>query len=135
MEKDEKAKIESLLKEYRLALNTSNADKAVELYAKDGVFMPSEAPSAIGTPNIKNSYDFIFTQICLNIEFFIEEIVIEGKFAFATTISKGTVTIRALEKTLPEENRELFIFKNIDGEWKIGRYMFNKMTPAVQQTQ
>ena len=132
MEKDEKAKIETLLGKYREALNTSDADKAVGLYAKDGVFMPSEAPSAIGTLNIKGAYDFVFSQIQLNIEFFIEEIVIEGEFAFASTTSKRTVTIRAIKKTVPEENRELFIFTNVDGEWRIARYMFNKMAPAAQ---
>ncbi|MDH4369795.1 MAG: nuclear transport factor 2 family protein, partial [Nitrospira sp.] len=89
-------------------------------------------PSAIGTLNIKGAYDFVFSQIQLNIEFFIEEIVIEGEFAFATTTSKGTVTIHAIKKTVPEENRELFIFEKVDGEWKIGRYMFNKMVPAAQ---
>lgn len=133
MEKNERAKIEALLGEYREALNTSDTDKAVDLYAKDGVFMPSEAPSAIGTENIKGAYDFVFSQIQLNIAFFIEEIVIAGEFAFATTTSKGTVTIHAIEKTVPEENRELFVFEKVSGDWKIGRYMFNKMAPAAAQ--
>lgn len=49
-----------------------------------------------------------------------------------TILVRNTVTIHAIEKTAPEENRELFIFENVDGEWKIGRYMFNKMAPAAQ---
>lgn len=33
---------------------------------------------------------------------------------------------------IPEENRELFVFERENNEWKIARYMFNKMSPKVQ---
>lgn len=126
MVKLEKEKIESLLGEYKKSLNTSDAKLAQSLYAKDGIFMPSGAPSAIGLDNILKSYEFIFSQIQLNIEFFIDEILVEGDFAFATTSSKGTTLIHANGETIPEENRELFVFEKVNDEWKIARYMFNK---------
>ncbi len=126
MEKQDKQQIERLLTEYKNSLNTSNAALAQSLYAKDGVFMPSGAPSAIGSENILKSYEFIFAQIQLNIEFYIDEIVVDGDFAFATTSSKGTTLIHANGQTVPEENRELFVFEKIDCAWKIARYMFNK---------
>lgn len=126
MEKQEKQQIEQLLSTYKNSLNTSDAALAQSLYAKDGIFMPSGGPSAIGQENILASYQFIFTQIQLNIEFYIDEIVVEGDFAFATTSSKGTTLIHASGQTVPEENRELFVFEKIDGAWKIARYMFNK---------
>ena len=126
VEKQDKLQIEELLTEYRNALNSSDASKAQSLYAKDGVFMPTGAPTAIGSDNILKSYEFIFSQIQLNIEFYIDEIAVEGDFAFATTNSKGTTLIRANGQTVPEENRELFVFERIDGAWRIARYMFNK---------
>jgi len=126
MEKQDKLQIAHLLTEYKSALNTSSAPLAQSLYAKDGVFMPAGAPSAIGFENIRRSYEFIFSQIQLNIEFHIDEIVVDGDFAFATTSSKGTTLIHANGQTMPEENRELFVFEKIDGAWKIARYMFNK---------
>lgn len=126
MEKQDKLQIERLLTEYKNSLNTSDAAIAQSLYAKDGVFMPTGAPSAIGSENILKSYEFIFSQIQLNIEFYIDEIVVHGDFAFATTSSKGTTLIHANGQTVPEENRELFVFEKIDGAWKIARYMFNK---------
>ena len=129
MEKEDKQQIEVLLNTYKTSLNTSDANLAVSLYTKDGVFMPSEAPSAIGTANIKGAYEYVFSQIQLNIEFYIEEIVIEGSLAFATTTSKGSTLIRAINTTVPEENRELFVFEKENNEWKIARYMFNKMSP------
>lgn len=126
MEKQNKLQIERLLGEYKHSLNTSDAALAQSLYAKDGVFMPTGAPSASGSENILKSYEFIFSQIQLNIEFYIDEIVVNGDFAFSTTNSRGTTLIHANGQTVPEENRELFVFEKIDGAWKIARYMFNK---------
>ena len=129
MEKQEKQKIEALLKEYQKSLNTSDAQLAQSLYTKDGIFMPTEGPSGIGSEGILKSYAYVFSQIQLNIEFFIEEIEVEGNMAFAVTSSKGTTLIRATGDTIPEANRELFVFEKINGEWKIARYMFNKTEP------
>ncbi len=129
MQKQDKEAIEALLQVYKKSLNTSDAQLAQSLYTKDGIFMPTEAPSAIGSKNILRSYEFIFTQIQLNIEFYIDEIMVEGDFAFAVTSSKGTTLIHATGETIPEANRELFVFEKINGEWKIARYMFNKTEP------
>lgn len=129
MQKQEKQKIEGLLSEYKKSLNTSDAKLAQSLYTKDGIFMPSEAPSGIGSEGILKAYEYVFSQIQLNIEFFIEEIEVEGNMAFAVTSSKGTVKIHANGAELPEANRELFVFEKIDGQWKIARYMFNKTAP------
>ena len=62
MEKLAKQEIESLLMTYKGTLNTSDAEKAASLYTKDGIFMPSSAPSAIGTENVKAAYDFVFSR-------------------------------------------------------------------------
>ncbi len=129
MEKQEKQKIEVLLSEYEKSLNTSDAKLAQSLYTKDGIFMPTEAPSGIGSEGILKSYEYVFSQIQLNIKFFIEEIQVEGDMAFAVTSSKGTTLIRATGDTIPEANRELFVFEKVNGEWKIARYMFNKTEP------
>ena len=126
MEKLAKQEIENLLMFYKETLNTSNAEKATSLYTKDGVFMPSGAPTAIGTENIKGAYEFVFSQIQLNIEFYIEEITIENTMAYAVTSSKGSTLIHANGETIPEENRELFVFEKENDIWKIARYMFNK---------
>ncbi|HNJ53765.1 MAG TPA: SgcJ/EcaC family oxidoreductase [Saprospiraceae bacterium] len=123
----EKSAIEKLLFTYRDALNASDVNKVLPLYTSDGVFMPSNAPSAIGLEQVKTAYEFVFRSIQLNIEFFIDEIEISGDFAFARTSSKGTTLIHASGQTVPEENRELFVLQKINGEWKIARYMFNKM--------
>jgi len=126
MDKQSKEQIEALLEVYKKSLNTSDVALAVSLYTKEGVFMPTQAPSAIGSDQIKASYEFIFSQIQLSVEFYLDEIIIDNNMAFATTSSKGTTLIHANGQTVPEENRELFVFEKINGDWKIARYMFNK---------
>jgi uncharacterized protein (TIGR02246 family) len=123
----EKTAIEKVLFSYRDALNTSDVNKVLPLYTNDGVFMPSNAPSAIGQEQVKAAYEFVFSQIQLNIEFYIDEIVVNGDYAFARTTSKGTTLIHANKQTVAEENRELFVLQKTNGQWKIARYMFNKM--------
>jgi uncharacterized protein (TIGR02246 family) len=122
----EKTAIEKLLFSYRDALNASDVSKVLTLYTKDGAFMPTNAPTAIGRVQLKESYEFVFKTIQLHIEFFVSEIVVSGDHAYAVTSSKGTTLIHANGQTVPEENRELFVLTKENGEWKIARYMFNK---------
>ncbi len=130
MKTTENAAIETLLLSYEKALNASDVPAVLALYAKDGVFMPSEAPTAVGQAAVEQAYRFVFSQIKLNIKFSIDEIQVNGDLAFARTISRGTTDVLAAGITVPEENRELFVLVKENGAWKIGRYMFNKMKPS-----
>lgn len=123
----QKSAIEKLLYAYRDALNASDVSKVLPLYTDDGIFMPSNAPSAIGQEQVKASYEFVFKSIQLSIEFYIDEVVVNGDYAFARTTSRGTTLIHASGQTVAEENRELFVLQKVNGQWKIARYMFNKM--------
>ena len=126
MKTTEQSAIEQLLISYRDALNASDPSKVLTLYTTDGVFMPTNAPTAKGQEQLKDSYEFVFKTIQIHIEFFIEEIVVSGDYAYAVTNSKGTALIHANGQTVFEENRELFVFQKDNGQWKIARYMFNK---------
>ncbi len=124
---EEVQNIEKLLFAYRDALNASSTERVLELYTPDGVFMPSGGPTAVGQEQVKGAYDFVFSQIQLNIEFFVDEISVQGDIAFARSQSRGNTLIHANGQTAPEENRELFVLQKSNGQWKIARYMFNKM--------
>ncbi len=126
MTNTDRREIQTVLDRYESALNASDVDAVLELYADDGVFMPSSAPTAVGSEGVRAAYTYVFTLIKLNVAFTVEEIVGDGSIAFARTGSKGSVTILAEDMTVPEENRELFVFQKEDGVWKIARYMFNK---------
>ena len=119
--------IKELLFAYRDALNASSVDQVMPLYTTDGVFMPTGFPTSVGTEQVRAAYEGVFSMIQLNIEFFIDEINVDGDHAFARSTSKGSTLIHATSETVPEENRELFVLQRTDGGWKIARYIFNKM--------
>ncbi|MFZ1693064.1 MAG: SgcJ/EcaC family oxidoreductase [Flavobacteriales bacterium] len=124
---NDQAAIKSLLFAYRDALNASSAEQVLPLYTSDGVFMPTGFPTAVGSEQLKAAYTGVFSSIKLSIEFFIDEIQVDGDHAYARTTSRGTTLIHATGESVPEENRELFVLQRTAGGWKIARYMFNKM--------
>lgn len=126
MENQEKTAIEKTLKTYFGSLNASDVKTAVGSYTSDGVFMPTRFPTATGTDQLAAAYGNVFKAIQLNVTVKIEEIIIRDDIAFASTFSNGTTLIHATGETTPEENREFFLLRKDNGEWKIARYMFNQ---------
>jgi ketosteroid isomerase-like protein len=122
----EKGAIEELLFSYRDALNASSVTLVAQAYTNDLVCMPHNAPTANGQKELHAAYEFAFKKFKVSTQLFIDEIEIVGDFAFARTHSKGTVLLYESGEVLPEENRELFVFHKVNGEWKIARYMFVK---------
>jgi len=123
--------IHAVLDKYELALNGSNTDAVLSLYADDGVFMPAFSPSAVGAPAVRAAYDQVFRTIKLDVRFDVVEIVrVAPNWAFARTNSAGTVTVNANGVRSAEGNQELFVFqKGADGQWKIARYAFSPTNP------
>ena len=133
MNTDEKA-ISGVLGRYQDALNQSNTDEVMKLYASDGVFMPQHFPSSVGFEAVRKAYDGVFAAIMLHVKFDIVEIrQITSEWAFARTNSAGRVTVHTTGRESPEANQELFIFEKIDGNWKIARYCFCTTNPPPRE--
>ena len=125
MTHDEK-EIRELLSRYEALLNNSDADAIAGLYASNGIFMPQGFPTASGRDAVLPSYRAIFENIALAIVFEVDEVLIGDGVATALTRSNGKVRIKATGDSVPESNRELFVFAREAGAWRIARYMFNK---------
>lgn len=123
---NEKGSIEKLILSYRDALNASDANKIVTLYTADGVLLANAAPTAEGAAAVRGTYQYVFDNYKYSLEFTIGEIVVQGKYAFARSTSKGSFVIKSSGQTVQDENRELFVFEKVQGQWKIARYMYNK---------
>jgi uncharacterized protein (TIGR02246 family) len=130
----EQSNIKELLSTYEAALNASNTNAIMQLYADDGVFMAPHSPPNIGKQAVRNAYDAVFDAITLKIDFEVDEITqVAPNWAFARTRSHGFVTINVTGDSGPEANQELFIFaRTDDGAWKIARYIFSATTPPRQ---
>ena len=123
---NDKAAIEKVITAYRDALKEANAGKVVALYTKDAVLMPPGAPTAVGQEQVKATYEYVFSAIKLDINFTIDDIAVNGNNSIVRSTSKGTAVVNANGQSAPEENRELFVFQKVGGQWKIARYMYNK---------
>jgi len=127
---DATSAITDTLRRYEAALNASDTDAVMKLYAEDGVFMPQHFPSAVGATGVRAAYDGVFTAIRLSVAFDIAEVVpVSDTWAFARTNSAGTVTVLAKGDSGPEANQELFVMQRVEGIWKIARYAFSTTNP------
>lgn len=118
--------IRELLANYEKLLNASDAAAIAGLYAAHGIFMPQGFPTAAGREAVLQSYRAIFQSITLSIAFAVDEIMVGEGVATALTRSNGSVRVNATGDAVPESNRELFVFSQEAGAWRIARYMFNK---------
>lgn len=126
----EEQEVSAVLKAYESALNASDTDAVMGLYATDGVFMPQHFPSSVGSEAVRQAYDAVFGAIRLKVKFDIREVHQTGdSWAFARTNSAGKVSLHATGETSAEANQELFVMQKIDSQWKIARYCFCTMNP------
>ena len=122
--------VAAVLANYQDALNQSDTEAVMKLYAPDGVFMPQNFPSSVGADAVRKAYDGVFNAITLNVKFSVAEIQqVASDWAIARTNSAGTATVKASGQGGPEANQELFVFQKVDGAWKIARYCFSTTNP------
>jgi uncharacterized protein (TIGR02246 family) len=122
--------VADVLAEYQDALNQSDTDAVMNLYASDGVFMPQHFASSVGTDAVRKAYLAVFEAIALRVEFKVAEVLqIAPNWAIARTDSAGTAKVKATGAAGPEANQELFVFQKINDAWKIARYCFSTTNP------
>ena len=123
----EQKAIQQLLDAYGDALNASDAAKATPLFSQDGVFAAPGSPTATGQAQIRAAFDGLFSAVTLKLQFTPAQItVINDNYAFATSTSSGTLTVKANGQSAPNSYRELWVFAKANGQWKIARYLFNQ---------
>jgi uncharacterized protein (TIGR02246 family) len=124
--------IRSVMAAYEAALNASDTQAVMPLYADDGVFMAQNFQSFVGKAAVRQAYDAVFKAITLKVKFSIAEVVVMApQWAFVRTNSAGTQKINATGATSAEGNQELFILrKGDDGKWRFARYCFSTTNPA-----
>lgn len=122
----DKADIRKVIDRYARALNESDIGTVMQLYADDGVFMPSNKPTYTGLTEIKAAYNIVFDTLDFNVVFHIREITAVGSLAFMRTSSGGHIKLLDRNVTIVNRGREIFILQKHLGAWKIVRYMFNE---------
>ena len=127
-----KAAITAVMFAYQDALNASDTEASLRLYAEDGVLMPPNNHSVVGKAAIRGAYVTGSKTFTLHVKFSIAEVVqMAPNWAFVRTNSAGIMRENATGAVITEGNQELFILrKEPDGKWKIARYSFSSTNPA-----
>jgi uncharacterized protein (TIGR02246 family) len=111
---NEKA-VAEVLSKYQDALNKSDTDAVMKLYAFDAVFMPQNSPWRVGTDEVRGAYDAVFQTIKLTVKFNVAEVVeIAPNWVFARSNSAGTVKVHA---TGPGVRRPIRNFPVSENRW------------------
>ena len=115
MNPDENA-VASVLKDYEMALNRSDSEAALKLYAPDGVFMPQHSPASVGTAAVRKAYEAVFAAITLTVKFEIAEIrQIAPDWVLARTNSAGTTKNNATGPRVRRPTKSSFSFRRSMG--------------------
>ena len=117
--------IQNLLMTYQRGLNEGDVDLVRSVYADDAVFIGQPFPTATGQEEIVTLYADVFSKLDFNVKFDIQDIELSGDLGFVRTRSHGSIVPKGQERVGGEGNREVFVLKKIDGEWKFYRYIFN----------
>jgi uncharacterized protein (TIGR02246 family) len=121
------AEVETLIKQtYRDALAGGDTDTIVGAYTTDGVMMPQGFATASGQAAVRQVYEAIFAGLAYDLQFTIDEVIVFDDYAVARSTSAGTVSVKAINQSSPDTNRELWVLRKVGGEWKIAWCMFNK---------
>lgn len=123
--------LQTLLDTYERSLNEGNVDLVRSVYAEDAVFIGQPFPTATGRDDIVALYGGFLSQLDFDVKFEVLEVELDGSLGFIRTQSVGTIVPKGQTPEGPEQNREIFVVKKIDGAWKIYRYIFNPEVPAA----
>ena len=66
--------VATVLASYQDALNNSDTEAVIKLYAPNGVFMPQHFPSSVGADTVRKAYNAVFDAITLNAKLVVAEV-------------------------------------------------------------
>jgi uncharacterized protein (TIGR02246 family) len=115
----------TLMQTYQRSLNEGRVDLVTSVYAEDAVFIGQPFPTATGKDNIVALYAGFLSKLDFNVQFEILEVELSDNLGFVRTQSVGTIVPKGKAPEGTDRNREVFVVKKINGEWKIYRYIFN----------
>ena len=117
--------IKQLLQTYQRGLNDADLDLVRCVYADDAVVIGQPFPTATGIQEIIALYADFLSKLDFNVQFELLEVELSNDLGFIRTRSHGTIVPKGQKPTGSEGNREIFVVKRIQGDWKFYRYIFN----------
>ncbi len=121
----EKSAIEKLILSFPASLKAADISKVLPLFTADAVVMPNNAPTMKGSQQIKGLFENLFKKMSVEIQYIVDEVIINGEYGYIRTHSKGNNVVLVSGENMPINNKELFVVHRDNGEWKITHYIGN----------
>jgi uncharacterized protein (TIGR02246 family) len=115
---------------YEQLLNTGDTAGILDLFAPDGVAEWNDKPTFATRDQLKDAYDTLFKIAKFSTVFGYASIDVFGDTAVVRTFHHKGATILEGGKEMVDLNREVFVLRMQQGQWKIRLYIFN--TDPVQ---
>jgi ketosteroid isomerase-like protein len=128
-------KVKAVVERYQDGLNSSDFAKIRPLFAADAVAEWNEKATVIGVEVMAKPYEDLFKAIKFNTDFQYDAVDVYGDAAIVRThhpVGQTELHLKDNSKTL-DFNREIFILRRIDSEWKIILYTFNTQPKQGEQ--
>jgi ketosteroid isomerase-like protein len=119
--------VSGVLENFATALNTSNSASLPSFFTEDGIFMPDGIKTISKPARLAKTGENNLSKIGFQIQYTIEDINIDGDFAFVTATANTSQLELGSELSVIKSSRDFFVFKKNGANWKIYRYMFNKI--------
>ena len=118
-EEDADAMYREMCDLYTLACSTTDVDLYVANYTDDGVQMPPDAPTRIGSEQIRAALEIPFGLFNLEVPVYPQEAEVTGDWAFGRCDYSISLTPKEGGATTTFDGKDLDVFKRqADGSWK-----------------
>ncbi len=128
-------KVKAVVERYQDGLNSSDFAKIRPLFAPDAVAEWNEKATVIGIDAMAQPYETLFQAIKFDTDFQYDAVDIYGEIAIVRThhpVGQTELHLKDGSKTL-DFNREIFVLRRMDGDWKIILYTFTTQPRQGEQ--
>jgi ketosteroid isomerase-like protein len=123
------AAIRSVWKEQEMVAY-NNGDACADT-TSNGVFIPENSPPIVGQSAIRSWCESLFDEIVFDVNPTIDELVVQGDWAFAVGTWRGRVRPKGGGDWTEIENGTIAIYRRQeDGAWKLARAIWNSNKPV-----
>jgi ketosteroid isomerase-like protein len=127
--------VKAVVERYQDGLNSSDFAKIRRLFAPDAVAEWNEKATVIGVDSMAKPYESLFQAIKFNTDFQYDAVDIYGEIAIVRThhpVGQTELHLKEGSRTL-DFNREIFVLRRMDGNWKIILYTFTTQPRQGEQ--
>ena len=127
--------VKAVVERYQDGLNGSDFSKIRPLFEADAVAEWNDKATMVGVGAMAKPYEDLFKAIRFNTDFQYDAVDVYGDVAIVRThhpVGQTELILKDMSKKL-DFNREVFVLRGLDGDWKIILYTFTTQPRQGEQ--